>query len=88
MIRASANESRTDPRRHYSIPADPWQTVLATALAAKHTPRGNALEKQCEDQFDSLLAQFKAELLSNGFPLTATLRAQPVYDYDTTIYRL
>jgi len=59
--------------------------VSITALASKYVLMGNALEKQSDDQFYALLAQFKAELQSNGLPLSTATRAQQVYEYDKAI---
>jgi hypothetical protein len=59
--------------------------VSAMILASKYVALGNSLAQQCDDQFYALLAQFEAELQSNGLPQTAAIRAQQVYEYDKAV---
>jgi hypothetical protein len=69
----------------YSSDKKQGHPVSAMVLAIKYVPMGNALEQQCDDQFYALLNQFKAELQSNGLPLSTAIRAQQVYEYDKAI---
>jgi|GEM_PF-1710952 len=69
----------------YSSDKKQGHPVSAMVLASKYVPMGNALEQQCDDQFYALLNQFKAELQSNGLPLSTAIRAQQVYEYDKAV---
>jgi hypothetical protein len=69
----------------YTTDKKQGKAVSVTALAGKYVTMGNALEKQSDDEFYAVLAQFEAELQSNGLPLTTAIRAQQVYEYDKAI---
>jgi hypothetical protein len=77
LVSEAYNEYSTDKKQGHH--------VSAMVLANKYLPMGNSLEKQCDDQFYTLLNQFEDELQSNGLPLATAIRAQQVYEYDKAI---
>jgi hypothetical protein len=74
-----------DAYNEYTADKKEGKPVSATALAGKYFTMGTDLEKQSDDQFYALLAQFKAELQSNDLPLATAIRAQQVYEYDKAV---
>jgi hypothetical protein len=54
--------------------------VSAFSLAPKYVAAGNALEKECDQEFYTVLAEFKAELRKNSFPLDKAFAAQREYE--------
>jgi len=56
------------------------QKVSVISLAKRYLAAGNALEKQCDADFYAVLADFKAELRKNSFPLDKPREAQKEYE--------
>ena len=54
--------------------------VSAFSLAPKYIAAGNALEKECDQEFYAVLAEFKAEMRKNSFPLDKAFAAQREYE--------
>ncbi|HAG08846.1 MAG TPA: hypothetical protein DCK87_04685 [Desulfotomaculum sp.] len=50
------------------------------SLAPKYIAAGNALEKECDQEFYAVLAEFKAEMRKNSFPLDKAFAAQREYE--------
>jgi hypothetical protein len=56
------------------------QKISAVSLAQKYIAAGNALERECDQEFYAVLTDFKAELRKNSFPLDKALEAQREYE--------
>lgn len=63
------------------------QKVSAVSLARKYVAAGNALERECDAEFYAILADFKAELRKNSFPLDKTWEAQREYERAKAAYK-
>jgi hypothetical protein len=56
------------------------QKVSVVSLARKYIPAAVALERDCDGEFYAVLADFKAELQKNYFPLDKAREAQKEYE--------
>lgn len=56
------------------------QKISLASLARKYLAAGAALEKECDAEFYAVLADFKAELRKNSFPLDMPREAQKEYE--------
>ncbi|GAB6274985.1 MAG: hypothetical protein STSR0004_18500 [Peptococcaceae bacterium] len=55
------------------------ERISTVSLAPKYISAGNALERECDQEFYAVLSDFKAELRKNSFPLDKAFEAQREY---------
>jgi hypothetical protein len=72
LVSEAFNEYQADKKQ--------GKDVSLAAMAFKYISEGNALEKQCDVQFDALLGEYEADLRKNNLPLDTAIKAKQEYE--------
>ncbi len=64
----------------YQSDKEQGKDFSVAAMAFKYMSEGNALEKQCDAQFDATLAEYEADLQKNNLSLDTAIKAKQAYE--------